>query len=133
MQSVNKLCDWIREIGSCDVQPNNRGNWVHRQFHSSERYIVDFAEQFKAEGWMQFDTDQDAHYFGFWVNPTTRTTLTYCEGDWSVVDCPTVETYNAEIESAAEFYGEGRIALVIHEDGSATEFRQDRAEFFIKG
>lgn len=130
MKSVNGLCNVIRKGGERGAD-NERGNAIHRMHHHTERYLVDFADEFSREGWEQFDTDQDAWYFGVWVNPKTKTTLTYCEGDWSVVDCPTVESYNAEIQSMIEFYGEGFIAKAIDKDGAMTTLVQDRSKFLI--
>lgn len=132
MKSVNRLCDWLIETGNTDDKPNERGNTVHRLSCDSQRYLVDFAEDFTAEHWQQYDTDQDAWYFGVWVNPHSLRILTYCEGDWSLVSCLDNELYNAEIASMNEFYGEGRIAAVITERGSCHEFRQDREQFFVR-
>ncbi len=130
MKSVNQLCKWIREIGDADQEPNARGNQVYRVGHSSSRYIVDFADEFSAENWQQFDTDQDAEYFGTWVNAQSRIILTYCEGDWTVCDCPTVASYNAEIEKMLGYYGEGFIAKAIDRAGALTIYRQNRQQFF---
>lgn len=114
-----------------DKEINDRGNSIQRGFYPSGRYVVDFAEDYKDEGWQQFDTDQDAHYFGTWVNSKKFQNLAYCEGDWSLVTCEDVEHYNAEIKSMIDFYSEGRIARVINDNG-VTDFRQDRKKFFIQ-
>ena len=111
---------------------NDRGNLIYQAFLSDERYSVDFADDFKSEGWEQYDTDQDACYFGVWMNKSKLMTLTYAEGDWSLVVCSDTQHYNAEITDALAFYGEGRIAMTIDDDGTATEYKQDRAEFLIK-
>lgn len=117
--------------GEKDSRPNERGNEIIRLYASTDRYVVDFADDFTSEGWMQFDTDQDAHYFGVWVNPSKLLKLSYAEGDWTLVVCPDAVHYNAEVEAACEFYGEGRIARVIDMDAKTiTDYRQDRAEFF---
>ena len=113
-----------------------QGRKIQRAFLDSynneqERYIVDFAENRLKEGWLQFDTRQDAPYFGVWMNPLKLQTLSYAEGDWSLVTCDDKDSYNQEIESAIEFYDEGRIALAIDRDGNSTEYRQDRTKFFV--
>ena len=131
MKSVMKFCEGLRRVGKLDEGANKYGNSVWRCFADSERYLIDFAEEFTAEGWKQFDTDQDAAYFGCWVNPSRCLTLTYAEGDWTLVDCPSADTYNAEVRRWIEFYGEGRESLVIDTDGTATEFRQDRTSQFF--
>lgn len=109
---------------------NERGNGVYRMFCPAERYLVDFADDFNSEGWEQYDTDQDASYFGVWVNRTKFLTLTYAEGDWTLVRCPDAARYNAEIENANQFYGEGFILKAYGADGCTTVV-QDRSRFLI--
>ena len=125
-----KIETLVKLLLSHKSDQNERGNSVHRMFWPSERYVVDFADDFKA-GWAQYDTDQDANYFGVWLNAGRLLTLTYAEGDWTLVVCPDAAHYNAEIADANRFYGEGRIAATIDADGTFTEYRQDRSEFTI--
>jgi hypothetical protein len=111
-------------------ETNERGNAVHRHFYPSDRYIADCDEHHG--DWAQFDTDQDASYFGVWVDPAHLRTLTYAEGDWTLVTCPDKDHYNAEIQNMLEFYGEGFIAIGIDsKTGDATRFVQDRSKFLI--
>ncbi len=131
VKSVNAICQLIREHGQRRDNPNEHGNVVHRHHADSERYAIDFSDSFQPEGWLQFDTDQDAAYFGVWVHPGSRVILTYAEGDWTVCDCPTIENYHAEIRHMIEFYGEGFIARAIDTDGTQTTYRQDRGQFLL--
>ena len=125
------LVEKLERIGDAPFA-NMQGNQMIRAFWPSERYVVDFAEDFKLEGWQQFDTDQDAHYFGVWVNPAKRLTLCYAEGDWTLVKCADRDSYNAEIQAALDFYGEGfEFKVVDVETGQVTEVRQDRSGFII--
>jgi hypothetical protein len=110
---------------------NKRENKIYRLFMDGERYQVDLADDFQSGGWAQFDTDQDAPYFGVWVNKTKLQTLTYAEGDWVLVECQDAEHYDAEIASMIEFYAEGHIAKALDDNGQWTMYRQDRKEFFI--
>ncbi len=84
---------------------NERGNTVFRSFHPTERYQFDFQLCTSKKGWKQYDTDQDAWYFGVWVHAEKRVILTYAEGDISTVKCPTEESYHAELANMAKFYG----------------------------
>jgi hypothetical protein len=113
-----------------DGERNERGNTIHRMFFPAERYVVDFASDF-CDGWEQFDTSQDAPYFGVWVNRRELLTLTYCEGDWSLVVCEDVQHYNAEVQDAIDFYEEGFIAKAIDDDGKMTTYVQDRSKFLV--
>ena len=94
---------------------------THKMFLEASRYVVDFAEDFFTEGWQQFDTDQDAHYFGIWINKRLKWTLSYMEGDWELVRCKTDESFNAEVNSLVEFFDEGG-----ERNGNF-----DRSKFFI--
>lgn len=114
------------------MEINKRGNQVERSWLQTERYRWDFNEKFVAAGWKQYDTDQDAWYFGVWINKKLLQIQTYAEGDLTLVKCPDIEHFNAEIKSMNEFYGEGFVAKVIDSDGKMTVFRQDRQKFFIQ-
>lgn len=132
MRSVNYHCDQIKNANHKDNNRAEDGTLVFHYFHSSDRYVIDFAERRHAEGWWQFDTDQDAWYFGLWVNPKRLATLCYAEGDWRLVEFLTPETYNAEINRLSEAYGEGFILKEFHVGtGHVTTHRQDRAKFVI--
>ena len=125
MKTIEDITTWLLS------QPQDiiRGRVLHRGFQSTERYIVDFAPDFK-DGWQQFDTKQDAPYFGVWVHPGKLITLTYAEGDWTLVVCSDKEDYNSEIQSMIDFYEEGFVAITYDETGK-TVYRQNRQEFFI--
>lgn len=124
---------------------NERRNTVIRRHWDTERYLFDFDHQFHAAGWLRFDTDQDAWYFGVWVNPKTFRTLSYAEGDVSLVVCADKEHYNAEVESMCQFYGEGFECIATNPEGlqqlllggrvpgaEGTVYRQDRQKFFVR-
>lgn len=113
---------------------NAQGNAVHTMFLSTERYVVDFGGQCSTDPgapdqWCQFDTDQDAAYFGVWVHENLRQVLTYAEGDWSLVICPDLEHFKAEVQALLDFYTPGRFAASIDKDGGLTEHFQDRSLF----
>jgi len=46
-----------------------------------DRYYFDNNECSYKKGWAQLDTEQDAHYFGMWINPTKLRIMSYMEGD----------------------------------------------------
>jgi len=115
-----------------ETRMNKRGNTVSSWGYETralaeERYYWDFGPCSAANGWVQYDTKQDASYFGVWVHVGTRRTLTYCEGDLSLVECPAEDSFKAELAHMAEFYGEPPPALkVIHADGSRTDIYCER-------
>ncbi|MFX7764135.1 hypothetical protein ABTK05_20975, partial [Acinetobacter baumannii] len=49
--------------------------------------------------------DQDASYFGCWVNIERRMTMCYAEGDRTLVVCPNEESLKAELADMEKFYG----------------------------
>ena len=115
-----------RSVKNNEHWVNKRGNTVHTcHIHSGDRYFFD--AKLLPEGFKQFDTDQDAWYFGVWVNPEELMTVTYAEGDLSVVTCPTLEHYKAEIQDAHEFYGDPPTVMsAMDSEGNWTEVKGDR-------
>jgi len=115
-------------IDKVEPDENERGNKVYRlHIGSGERYDFDFEICTPAEGWKQYDTSQDAWYFGVWVHVEKRLTVTYAEGDVTVVVCPTLETFRAELADAEEFYGDPPPAFkVIDADGKITHYFDER-------
>ena len=67
---------------------------------NGERYPVDFEG---GPDWYQFDTPQDAPYFGMWVNPVTLQHLQYCEGDISLIQCDSADHYRQEMQKRQRF------------------------------
>ena len=122
---------------SCEPESthtNKRGNAVKswgcgaaRAFCGGERYYWDFGPCGPGTTWKQYDTDQDAWYFGVWVEPERRLVLTYAEGDLSLVECGTAESFKAELANMAEFYGDPPPAFtVIDQDGTVTQHYDTR-------
>ena len=77
---------------------------VTREFCPADRYLYDLKVCTYAKGWAQFDTRQDASYFGNWVNPTARMLFNYAEGDTTLVECDTDEEFVARLRETFEWY-----------------------------
>jgi len=60
---------------------------VTKEFAPADRYLYDFGLCSYANGFCQVDTQQDASYFGTWINPTRLILFTYCEGDTTLTEC----------------------------------------------
>ncbi len=115
---------WINERGAkCEDNPVNEDV-------IGSRYIYDTTLCPAKEGWKQYDTDQDAWYFGVWVNIEKREIVTYAEGDEIIVNCPTQEVFEAELQHMAKFYGTPSPAFTfIDERGQVTEIYDEDALF----
>ena len=132
-----KMTTFVRAItteaticGSDSTASGRSGCDVRTIIHEVDRYIVDFATDFQSEGWQQFDTDQDAAYFGVWINPRTFQVLTYAEGDWTLIDCHDRDRYRVEVQRLIDFHAPGEICTVIDsKTGDVTIVRQDRSAF----
>ena len=60
-------------------------------------------------------------------------TFTYAEGDRTLVECPTRETFQAELDDLARFYGPPPPAFVgIDHDGTVTNFYADRPSLEVQ-
>lgn len=53
------------------------------EFCPADRYVFDMHFCSYDKGWAQFDSRQDASYYGHWINPEKRQIVSYCEGDVS--------------------------------------------------
>lgn len=73
-----------------------------REFAPGDRYRYD-ALLAPNHGWAQFDTAQDAWYYGNWVNPHSLSTFTYAEGDTCLTECETVEEFVDWVRQMSEF------------------------------
>lgn len=118
-------------MGTAEV--NKFGNEVIRSFGGDiDRYKFDFGLCTHGKGWIQFDTDQDAWYFGVWIHKEQKKIVTYAEGDVTTVLAPTSDSFNKEIEYMCKFYGKEASMRTIDADGIYAKYYQDRKECFIK-
>ena len=60
-------------------------------FNDGDRYILDFGACSSKNGFAQIDTDQDASYFGMWCNPVSLRLVSFCEGDFTIIDFDNVD------------------------------------------
>ena len=88
-----------------ETKTDAHGNQVeHSFFLERERYHYDLLRG----DWQQWDTDQDAPYFGVWVNPEALQIICFAEGDEYRTTCPTREAFIAAIERLEQFHGTAR-------------------------
>jgi hypothetical protein len=66
------------------------------QRHLSDRYAFDNV-LLPADGWAQFDTAQDAPYFGKWVNPFERKLISFTEGDVCIQTAESDDEFRATL------------------------------------
>lgn len=110
-----------REIWkTAPMERNERGNEIYRDADADQklgvrrgdcRYYYDF-EALSTDDWRQWDTRNDASYWGMWVNLKARMTFTYCEGDRTLVVCEDDAHLKAELDDAVRFYGEAPPAWI---------------------
>lgn len=62
-----------------------------------DRYVFDFGPCSPKNGFAQIDTEEDASYYGNWVNPTTLKIVSYVEGDVYIHKAETPEELVAEL------------------------------------
>ena len=85
------------------------------------RYLFDTKLCNSEDGWKQYDTEQDAWYFGVWVHIERRLIVTYAEGDVSVVYCLTTEALKNELKSMEDFYGSPPPAFRVYDIEAQTK------------
>lgn len=75
---------------------------LDRGSHQADRYFYD--EQLLVQGWQQYDSEEDAWYFGIWINLEKMETFTYAEGDTSHVMAPNIKAFRAELTRLYTFH-----------------------------
>jgi len=102
---------------------NERGNYCYDSFCDADRYKYDFHLCKHNDGWIQYDTSQDAWYFGVWVNVNRRLIVTYAEGDVSICYCHDEGSLKKELKAMAKFYGNPPPAAIgIDRKGRVTRY-----------
>lgn len=69
-----------------------------------DRYRFDFHTCRSCNGWAQFDTSQDAWYYGNWVNPIKREIISYAEGDITHTLCDSEAEFKAELQQMIQWH-----------------------------
>ena len=86
-----------------------------------DRYYYDVKLSAES-GWRQYDTAQDAWYFGVWVNPEKLQTLTFAEGDETRCTYDTAEEYHQALKEMATACDPlPPTAIVVDHNGSITK------------
>ena len=63
------MTDLATPTGKPDrIKPNRCRFWDKGTFHDTDRYAFDFNLCEVKNGWRQYDTGNDAWYFGIWVH-----------------------------------------------------------------
>lgn len=108
------------------TRTNEHGSIITQEFNPGSRYQYDHT--LLPQGYEQYDTTEDAHYFGVWINPKTRSIFTYAEGDCITVTSPTQEAYDAEIMALNTYYGPPPpfMTTINLDSGSVTKHHQTR-------
>lgn len=112
---------------------NKHGNTVEYGFNADpdrSRYYYDCGKGLPGDkaDWKQYDTNQDASYYGVWVNFKTRQSFCYAEGDTTLVTCEDEAHWRLELESMADFHGPppGHIRSIDAVTGELTEHPLER-------
>ena len=66
--------------------------------------MFDSKECKSSNGWAQFDTEEDASYFGQWINPFELKIVCYAEGDVSVRSCETEQEFIEDVSQRIEWH-----------------------------
>ncbi|HHJ4200910.1 hypothetical protein ACV1DV_21845 [Aeromonas veronii] len=117
-----------RKAGRIPFETNANGCRIDRGNHHIDRYYYD-ERLTSADGWQQYDTDQDAWYFGVWINTKKLETFTYAEGDTYHVIAPNVEAFRAELADLYKSYPQAPAFRSIDiETGQITHYYEDKPE-----
>jgi hypothetical protein len=84
--------------------------------------------------WRQYDTEQDAWYFGVWVHVSNRWIVTYAEGDLCLVRCADDAAFAAKLAAMEEFYGSPPPAftVILPDEKKVVKIYDDRPTVEVK-
>jgi hypothetical protein len=122
LRRIDQLLDRAKET------VNDRGNRVRHLVLPGERYVFDW--NLDRGAWEQLDTENDASFFGIWINKAELRILSFVEGDVYLTLCTDADSYDAEV---AELCSSLRPApgFVAITDSARTDYYQDRRQFFV--
>lgn len=131
-----KADKWLERINDWDKHQCKVRNMTYSMFFgpNADRYEFDFNLCSHKDGWQQYDTDQDASYFGVWVHMEGRLVVTFAEGDLTAVVCEDNAHLKAQLDSMAEFYGDPPPAfrVIDVEKGTMTHYFDIRPTVEVK-
>ncbi|MGL5092190.1 MAG: hypothetical protein ACRC8B_14900 [Aeromonas sobria] len=90
------------KAGRIPLELTVTGCRIDRGSHQADRYYYD--RTLLAQGWQQYDTEEDAWYFGIWINTETLETFTYAEGDTNHVIAPNVGAFRSELARLYQYH-----------------------------
>ena len=100
---------------------------IDRGSHQADRYYYD--RTLLAQGWQQYDTEEDAWYFGIWINTERLETFTYAEGDTHHVIAPNVEAFRTELARLYQYHPQAPAFISIDpEAGTVTHHFEAKPE-----
>lgn len=110
-----------RAFKTAPFEINQRGNRVDRAFRQTGSY--ELASALSALGFQQYPTDQDAAWFGVWINLSDRKVFTFAEGDCITVTCATHSSFVAELEYLKSCYGPPKAFMwTLDHDGTVKRY-----------
>ena len=116
-----------RKAGRIPFELTVTGCRIDRGSHQADRYYYD--RTLLAQGWQQYDTEEDAWYYGIWINTEKLATFTYAEGDTSHVIAPNVEAFRAELARLCQYHPQVPAFISIDvEAGSITHHFETKPE-----
>ncbi len=79
---------------------------VTREFCPGDRYPYDWGPCSTGKGFAQFDTAQDASYYGNWLNPFALVLFSFAEGDCDTTECGSVAEFVRETRALVAWHVE---------------------------
>ncbi|MGL6370225.1 hypothetical protein ACSZNB_11485 [Aeromonas hydrophila] len=100
---------------------------INRGSHQTDRYYYD--RTLLAQGWQQYNTEEDAWYFGVWINTEKHETFTYAEGDTNHVIAPNVGAFRSELARLYQYHPQAPAFISIDpESGVVTRYFEAKPE-----
>ncbi|EKP0315531.1 hypothetical protein ACEUB2_04260 [Aeromonas veronii] len=102
------------KAGRIQLELTVTGCRIDRGGHQTDRYYYD--RTLLAQGWLQYDTEEDAWYFGIWIHTVKLETFTYAEGDTNHVIAPNVEAFRTELARLYQYHPQAPAFICINRE-----------------
>ncbi|MGY3947268.1 hypothetical protein BJP24_15480 [Aeromonas allosaccharophila] len=102
------------KAGRIPLELTVTGCRIDRGSHQADRYYYD--RTLLAQGWQQYDTEEDAWYFGIWIHAEMLETFTYADGDTNHVTAPNIEAFRSELARLYKYHPQAPAFISIDQD-----------------
>lgn len=114
------MIQWIekfKKLSDTRTHTDEKGISIYENRMGDNRYAYDQILCNPKHGWIQFDTSEDAAWFGIWTHAVEHFVVVYAEKDVSIIHIPEKQDWIDRLKKMRQEYGPApHAATVINPD-----------------